>query len=212
MNLEDIRSEYRLNELHEEQVLNDPIKQFQKWFEEALHSKVTEPNAMTLATVDPKGQPDARIVLLKQVNEKGFSFFTNYRSRKGQQLAHTDQVALVFFWPELERQVRIKGKVEKLSFEESDAYFRKRPKGSQIGALASPQSETIADRRVLQSAFDDLAMEYAEAEVPTPAHWGGYLVRPHQVEFWQGRPSRLHDRLLFKSEAGSKWTIERLAP
>lgn len=209
--IEDIRKDYRLYELHESSVHHDPISQFKQWFEEALTAQVNEVNAMTLATVDDKSMPDARIVLLKNVDTEGFRFFTNYNSSKAQQLIHNSSIALVFFWPELERQIRIRGAVQRLSFEEADRYFRSRPKGSQLGAWASPQSETIADRTTLQYKYDELAVEYADSEIPTPKHWGGFLVSPNEVEFWQGRTSRLHDRILYK-HLGGHWKISRLAP
>jgi pyridoxamine-phosphate oxidase len=209
--LHNIRQEYIKEALNEESVNLDPIQQFINWMNEALHSKVIEPNAMTIATVNPDGQPSARIVLLKNINTQGFVFFTNYNSHKGKDLSENNRVSLLLFWPELERQIRIEGKAEKLPFGESESYFHSRPFGSQIGALASPQSEVIPNRKALIGKIKELEKEFHDKPVPMPKHWGGYLVRPDKIEFWQGGASRLHDRLRYtKIESG--WKIERLAP
>lgn len=210
MNIADIRTDYKLMALDEADVSPDAIVQFGKWWQQAMHSEVEEVNAMTLATASPGGTPDARIVLLKDFSEKGFVFFTNYDSAKGKELAANPQACLVFFWKELERQVRITGKVEKVSAEASDAYFYSRPAGSRIGAWSSPQSEVIASRAILESNEETFKGKFGD-KIPRPAHWGGYIVKPVSVEFWQGRPNRLHDRLLYTLE-NATWKIERLAP
>ena len=206
-----IREDYALKTLSEAELSSDPIAQFKQWFEEAIASEVLEPNAMTLATVDESHAPSSRIVLLKGIEAGQFWFFTNYASSKGQQMAQNPKVSLLFFWPELQRQVRIDGIVSKLSEAQSDAYFNSRPAGSRIGAVASPQSEVIADRSILESRVQELAQQYGNGEVPRPAHWGGYQVNPGQIEFWQGRTSRLHDRLQYMLVDG-QWKVVRLAP
>lgn len=211
LHLEDIRQEYRKSELHEAQVNGNPIVQFSKWFEDAVHAQVPEVNAMTLATCNNAGIPSARIVLLKGVSERGFSFFTNYLSEKGEDMAKNPNVALVFFWQQLERQVRIAGSIEKLSVQESTIYFHSRPKGSQLGAWASTQSEEIPNREHLQKRLAALELEYTDKQVPKPPHWGGYVVKPTSMEFWQGRPSRLHDRIRYTLH-DQDWKIARLAP
>ncbi|WP_028298111.1 pyridoxamine 5'-phosphate oxidase [Olivibacter sitiensis] len=211
LHLEDIREEYKQAELHESSVKANPLEQFDIWFKEALLAKVPEVNAMTLATADSKGIPNARIVLLKHASEEGFSFYTNYVSEKGEEMAKNPFVALVFFWSQLERQVRVLGQVEKLSVQESTAYFHSRPIGSQLGAWASPQSKEIPNREYLQKRIKELETEYEGNEVPKPPHWGGYLVRPFRVEFWQGRPNRLHDRIRYEL-VDNNWEIVRLAP
>jgi pyridoxamine 5'-phosphate oxidase len=195
----------------ESEATADPLVQFRQWFDEAIRAELLEPNAMTLATVAPDGSPAARIVLLKGLDDTGFVFFTNYESAKGRQLAHQPRACLLFFWGELERQVRITGQVERLPEEESLAYFRSRPRGSQLGAWASPQSRVIASRDELDAQLTQLEARYADADIPLPPFWGGYRVIPAAVEFWQGRPSRLHDRLLY-TRAGGEWTRVRLAP
>jgi pyridoxamine 5'-phosphate oxidase len=209
--LAQLRTDYALKTLDENQVDRDPLKQFGVWMVEAIHAKVPEPTAMNLATVDASGRPSARIVLLKGVDPRGFVFFTNYESRKGRDLAARPVAALTFLWKELERQVRIEGTVEKVSAAESDAYYATRPLGSRIGAWASPQSETIENRAWLEARWASLSTQYGEDPV-RPAHWGGYRVLPEQLEFWQGRLSRLHDRIVFTREEGRDWKIARLAP
>ena len=208
----DIRKDYTLHELSESEVASDPISQFNSWFQEAVEAKVNEPNAMSLGTaVD--GQPSVRIVLLKGIDEKGFRFYTNYQSAKGEQLKQNPKAALTFFWPELERQVRIEGVVEKLTDEASDTYYNSRPKGSRVGAWSSPQSQVIPDREVLEERVQEYSQKFEHTEeVPRPDFWGGYVLSPTIVEFWQGRPSRLHDRIRYRLSEDKIWTIERLAP
>lgn len=206
-----LRTDYSLKTLDEQQVGRDPLQQFGLWMVEAIHAKVPEPTAMNLSTVDAGGRPSGRIVLLKGVDPRGFVFFTNYESRKGRDLAARPVAALTFMWKELERQVRIEGTVEKVSGAESDAYYETRPLGSRIGAWASPQSEAIENRAWLEERLAALTKEYGEQ--PTrPEHWGGYRVMPERIEFWQGRLSRLHDRIVFTREEGGGWKIARLAP
>ena len=210
--LADLRKEYTQRSLDRSEVLPDPIPQFERWFAEAEAAQVPEPNAMHLATVSPDGQPSSRIVLLKGVEDNHFVFYSNYASRKGQNMSHQPRVSLTFFWPELERQVRIEGQVTQISDERSTAYFHSRPRGSQLGAWVSPQSEVIADRAVLTQRQRELEAKFADQEIPRPDHWGGYAVQPYTVEFWQGRPSRLHDRLRYQRQPDNSWVIERLAP
>lgn len=209
--LQNLRQDYKSATLDEADVDNNPITQFQKWFENAVESQVYEPNVMTLATADKAGRPDARIVLLKGVDENGFRFFTNYLSAKGKELKRNPYAALVFFWPDLERQVRIEGTVEKLDKETSEEYFVTRPVASQIGAVASPQSQVIPDRKFLEEKFEELKEKSEGKSIAKPAHWGGYIVKPTRIEFWQGRRSRLHDRINFELVKGS-WVKSRLAP
>ena len=211
-NIADLRTEYKMQTLLEADVDADPVKQFEKWWDDALKSEIYEANAMTLATVDADMVPSARIVLLKGFDEKGFVFFTNYNSQKGSELARNDRACLVFFWKELERQVRITGIAEKISAEESIAYFNSRPDGSKIGAWASPQSLVVAGKAWLKETFDYYMERFKHGEIPRPPHWGGYRVKPFRVEFWQDRPNRLHDRILYTSAEDNSWKIERLAP
>lgn len=209
--LQNLRQEYRSASLTEADVEKDPIAQFAKWFTDAMSAQLYEPNVMTLATADRHGKPSARIVLLKGFDENGFVFYTNYDSHKGRELQENPQASLVFFWPELERQVRIDGKVTKTDPEVSDQYFHSRPQGSQIGAIASHQSTILADRQDLEQKVIDLTAAYEGKEIPRPAHWGGFVVSPESIEFWQGRPSRLHDRITYQLKGG-EWKINRLAP
>lgn len=209
----DLRQNYTLAGLSETDLNSNPIEQFDIWFQQALAADLIEPNAMTLATATPDGKPTARIVLLKGVSERGFVFYTNYESQKGQQLIANPYAALVFLWDKLERQIRIEGKVEKLTAEESAQYFHSRPKASQLGAWASDQSRVIPNREVLEQKLADLKEQYSgDATVPLPEHWGGFRVVPNRIEFWQGRPSRLHDRLVYDLQADGNWSIDRLSP
>ena len=190
----------------------DPIKQFSNWFTAAVEAGIRDANAMTLATATAKGRPFARIVLLKGFDQDGFVFFTNYESQKGQQLAENPYAAIVFYWMELDRQVRISGPVEKASRQASERYFHSRPPGSQLGAWASPQSQVIDGRRVLEAKLAQMTERFADGPIPLPPHWGGFLIRPEVMEFWQGCPNRLHDRFRYQRDDGGAWSIERLAP
>lgn len=210
MNIADIRKEYTQATLDEADALPNPHDLFDRWFQQALGAQLAEPNAMTLATVNEQGRPSARIVLIKGVDKRGFTFFTNYESRKGQELAANPHACLLFHWTELERQVRIEGRVERCAPEESDAYYLSRPVGSKLGAWASPQSQVIPDRQVLEAQVKKYEAEHGDS--PTrPPFWGGYRLVPDYFEFWQGRPSRLHDRLVYKWVDG-QWEVCRLAP
>ena len=219
----DIRKDYKLASLEEADVASNPIDQFTRWWNDAVASQIDEVNAMTLATVNPAGVPAARIVLLKGYNPEGFIFFTNYESDKGKNLAQNPNAALVFFWKELERQIRIEGTVQKVSAEESDRYFNSRPASSRIGAWASPQSAVIENRLVIEQNVERYSSIFANDSIERPDHWGGYIVKPTSIEFWQGRSSRLHDRIRYKLETSdynaatdtrtdANWKIERLAP
>ncbi len=208
--LADLRINYSRASLDEADVNPNPFVQFDAWFKEALSAQLPEPNTMTLATADAEGRPSARIVLIKAVDERGFVFFTNYDSRKGRDLDANPHAALLFYWIELERQVRIEGRIEKTGAEESDRYFASRPLGSRIGAWASEQSAVIESRAVLEARERDVSARYGE-QPPRPPHWGGYRVVPDRIVFWQGRPSRLHDRLLY-TRAAQAWSVSRLSP
>ena len=210
--LQNLRIEYSSSPINESEVDANPISFFGKWFDEAMAAEVREPNAMTLATATRDGIPSARIVLLKGADKNGFSFYSNYLSRKGKELAKNPSACLVFFWPELGRQVRIEGKILKLSKEESEAYFATRPFGSQLGAVVSPQSQVIANREVLDVAYTAYEQKFEGKKIPKPAHWGGFILQPIAIEFWQGRESRLHDRVKYALMEKGKWKIERLAP
>ncbi|MBC7423203.1 MAG: pyridoxamine 5'-phosphate oxidase [Ferruginibacter sp.] len=208
----DIRKEYKLKTLNETGAETNAITQFDKWWQEALNSNIDEVNAMTVATATTDGKPSARIVLLKGFDENGFVFFTNYNSHKGKELALNPNACVVFYWKELERQVRIEGAIEKTSSNESDTYFLSRPAGSQIGAWSSPQSSVIADRGVIEESEKMYTGQFENEPMKRPQHWGGYRLKPQLIEFWQGRPSRLHDRLQYTLQANNSWKIERLAP
>lgn len=213
MNLAALRQHYALESLSEEAVRPDPVAQFAFWFEEALNSQLIEPNAMTLATASPDGQPSARTVLLKGYSSEGFTFFTNYESRKGAELMANPRASLLFTWLELQRQIRIDGRIEKISTAASLEYFQSRPRESQIGAWASPQSKVIANRAELEAREAAMEAQFAGLEkLPLPPNWGGFLLRPEALEFWQGRLSRLHDRILYTRVGVADWRIERLAP
>jgi pyridoxamine 5'-phosphate oxidase len=206
------RIDYSKFALVEDEVDPDPIRQFARWFDEATSAQIPEPHAMTLATCTSDGRPSARIVLLRGFDERGFAFFTNYESRKAREIETNPWAAVVFFWHDMERQVRIEGRVERVSVEESDEYFHSRPASSRIGAWASPQSQVIASRQELEKRCGELENRFAEGTIPRPHNWGGYRLKPESIEFWQGRPSRLHDRLRYARNANEGWLIERLAP
>lgn len=207
----DIRKEYSSLSLKASEVDANPVDQFLSWFNMALNADIMEPNAMTLSTVE-ENKPSSRIVLLKGVENEEFVFYTNYNSSKGRQMALNPNVTLNFFWPELERQVRIDGIVQKVDEATSDAYFQSRPRGSQIGAWVSPQSEVIEKRAILNEILEEIELRFQNKEIERPPHWGGYSVKPYMIEFWQGRPSRLHDRIRYTFSESGNWKIERLAP
>ncbi len=212
LHLSAIRLDYSKGELDEKTVQENPMQQFGLWMEEALKSEVMEPTAMVLATVSKESKPSARVVLLKEMDKDGFIFFTNYESKKGQQIAENSNVAITFFWKELERQVRIEGKAVKIDPELSDQYFHSRPYQSRLGAAASPQSQKVDNRNILEKAKEELKAQYPDENIPRPDNWGGYKVIPEAFEFWQGRRSRLHDRVYYERENEGKWLISRLAP
>jgi pyridoxamine 5'-phosphate oxidase len=207
----DIRRDYTQKPLVESDVCENPIDEFMEWFEQALSTDMADPNAMTLATATREGVPSSRIVLLKGVDEQGFRFYSNYKSRKARELAENPRAALCFYWPSLERQIRIEGKVQKLSQDDSEAYFQQRPRLSQIGAWASKQSSKLSSRDELEEKFEEMKKRFENKEIPLPDFWGGYLLKPTVIEFWQGRESRMHDRIRYEKE-GQEWKTARLAP
>ena len=209
--LNTLRHNYSKESLDKGDVNANPFSQFAKWFEEAVGAQVIDPNAMTLCSASKDGKPSARIVLLRNISDTGFVFYSNYTSRKGREIEENPNCALLFFWPELERQIRIEGVVQKQSDEESDLYFNSRPHGSKLGAWASEQSKVISSREVLIKQHEELSKKYPDENVPRPPHWGGYLLKPISIEFWQGRPNRLHDRILY-TIVNNNWKIERLSP
>lgn len=211
MDIAAIRTDYKKASLSEQDVDANPLAQFRQWFDEAVHAQVPEVNAMGLSTVTPEGRPASRIVLLKELDEQGFVWFTNYDSRKGQDIAANPYASLLFFWIPLERQVRIEGRLEKIPATDSDTYFASRPLQSQLGAIASAQSQPVADRATLESRFEAVKQQYG-AHPMRPAHWGGYRLVPEKVEFWQGRASRLHDRIVYTRTASGEWQRQRLQP
>jgi pyridoxamine 5'-phosphate oxidase len=212
MNLAELRREYTKGGLRRADLDPQPLVQFQKWFEEALNSQLLEPSAMTLATVGADGRPSARIVLLKGADERGFLFFTNYESRKGRELAANTRASLVLHWAELERQICIAGDVTKVSRAESEKYFALRPRGSQLGACVSKQSSVVPDRAFLETRLQEVEKQFTNRDVEMPSHWGGYALAPIRIEFWQGRPNRLHDRFQYSKQADGSWRIDRLSP
>jgi pyridoxamine 5'-phosphate oxidase len=211
MSIADLRKEYRRASLSETDIDPDPIAQFLKWFDDAIAAEVPEANAMSLSTVNAEGRPSSRIVLIKDVDRHGFTWFTNYQSRKGHELTQNRHAALLFYWIELERQVRIEGRVEQVPAAESDAYFQSRPLKSRLGAIASAQSRPVDSREQLESRFAEVERQYGD-QPARPAHWGGYRLQPDYIEFWQGRPSRLHDRIAYMQQADGSWQRQRLQP
>jgi len=209
--LNEIRRDFAGKPLDDQSIKENPFEQFEIWFEEAVNAQILDPNAMSITTVDSSGQPSTRIVYLRGINDKGFIFYTNYKSDKGQDLENNNKIALNFFFGELERQIRVEGIVAKVSNQESDAYFAKRPRESQIGAWASNQSSTIKNRAELEERVLKFTSKFNNVEIPRPEHWGGYVVTPQKIEFWQGRPNRLHDRIVFEKNE-DKWSIKRVSP
>jgi pyridoxamine 5'-phosphate oxidase len=209
--ISEIRKEYKFKHLDREHISESPLIQLESWLQEAIKSEINEPTAMVLSTVSDENKPSSRVVLLKGISSNGLVFFTNYLSRKGNEISNSPFAAINFFWPELERQIRVEGKIIKTPASESDQYFSSRPRGSQLGAIISPQSEIIPDRKFLEDKIAKIEKEYDGKEIKRPSHWGGYELIPDYFEFWQGRPSRLHDRLSYFKE-GDRWKIERLAP
>lgn len=212
VNIADIRDGYEREGLTKKDMQGNPVAQFNGWMEEAVNAGLSQPNALTLATASKDGRPSARIVLLKEVSDDGFVFFTNYEGRKGEELKENPYAAMVFLWPSLSRQVRINGIVSRVDAAISDAYYATRPKGSQLGAWASPQSKVVENRQYLENALQEVERKFAEVDPPRPSHWGGYCLKPEVIEFWQGRPNRLHDRIRYSTDADGRWIIERLAP
>ncbi len=215
MDLEKLRRSYLDGSLDIEDLTEDPIEQFKRWFAEAqqaVSADWLEPNAMTLASADPSGRVSARIVLLKKVSQQGFTFFSNYQSDKAKQFESNPFASLVFYWPHVERQVRIEGTIAKTDSQTSDEYFSERPRGSRLGAIASRQSTPIPNRKTLEDATIELAERYDNVEIPRPDYWGGYVISPDRIEFWQGRPSRLHDRFVYQRQAQGEWSLTRLSP
>lgn len=212
MDLSELRQSYSKGNFSEEDLLTSPFEQFEKWFRQAMDSQLEEPNAMCLASASEDGQPSTRIVLLKDFSEKGLTFYTNYESRKADELDATGKAAVNFLWLPLQRQVNVTGRVERVSKSESLKYFLSRPFGSQLGAWASPQSKVITSRSLLEGKLDQMKRKFAEGKVPLPDHWGGYRIIPDSFEFWQGRPNRLHDRFIYRVDEKGIWSTERLAP
>lgn len=211
MDISSLRKDYKLKSLEESRVQHQPLSQFEVWFNEALKANVLEANAMVISTCSSSGRPSSRIVLLKEIDDHGFVFFTNYSSKKASELAENPYASLTFFWPELERQVRIEGKVSKISIQESEEYYNSRPRESRIGAWSSAQSSKIKNREELENAFNEFSAKFKDKEIPKPDFWGGYRLKPDYLEFWQGRPSRMHDRISYEKE-GENWKIYRLSP
>ncbi len=212
MNLSDLRTDYTLKSFNEKDVIQNPFDQFKLWFNDALEAKVNEPNAMTVATIKSDGSPSARILLFKELENEAFVFYSNYLSNKANEISFDNRVALVFFWPELQRQIRIEGKAEKIEAHKSDEYFLSRPRGSQIGAYASEQSKPLENSEELEQKTKHFEEVFSKIEITRPENWGGYAVKPNSFEFWQGRANRLHDRFLFSLNSESNWIIQRLSP
>ena len=212
MSIADLRREYSLTGLRKADLAGDPLQQFRHWFDQALAAGTNEPNAMVLATADAAGKPSTRVVLLKLLDERGFVFFTNYESRKARELAVNRHAALNFFWVELERQVCVTGSVTQVPREEAEAYFKTRPRGSRLGAWASKQSDTVPSREVLEARLQELEKKYPGEEIPLPPFWGGYVLAPREIDFWQGRPNRLHDRFRYSKQSDGRWLVARLSP